>query len=87
MARIQVVTDSACDLSADLTAQEGVTVVPLSIRFGSEEFTDGTTLSSDEFWTRCAKSEYCPRPPLRCPAPPNRRSWRPPTSGAEGSSA
>ena len=60
MARIRVVTDSACDLSADLTAKEGITVVPLSIRFGSEEFTDGTTLSTDEFWTRCAKSEVLP---------------------------
>lgn len=60
MARIRVVTDSACDLSADLTAKEGITVVPLSIRFGSEEFTDGTTLSTDEFWSRCAKSEVLP---------------------------
>ncbi len=60
MARIRVVTDSACDLSAELTAAQGVTVVPLSIRFGSEEFTDGTTLSADEFWTRCAKSEVLP---------------------------
>ncbi len=60
MARIRVVTDSACDLSAELTAKEGVTVVPLSIRFGSEEFTDGTTLSTDEFWSRCAKSEVLP---------------------------
>lgn len=60
MARIRVVTDSACDLSAELTAANDVTVVPLSIRFGSEEFTDGTTLSTEEFWTRCAKSEVLP---------------------------
>jgi DegV family protein with EDD domain len=60
MARIRVVTDSACDLSPELTAARDITVVPLSIRFGSEEFTDGTTLSADEFWTRCAKSEVLP---------------------------
>ncbi|MGH9079329.1 MAG: DegV family protein [Acidimicrobiales bacterium] len=60
MARIRVVTDSACDLSAELTAARDITVVPLSIRFGSEEFTDGTTLSTDEFWARCAKSEVLP---------------------------
>lgn len=60
MARIRVVTDSACDLSAELTAAKGVDTVPLSIRFGSEEFTDGTTLSTEEFWTRCAKSEVLP---------------------------
>ena len=52
MARIRVVTDSACDLSAALAEECGVTVVPLSIRFGSEEFVDGSTLSTDEFWAR-----------------------------------
>ncbi len=60
MARIRVVTDSACDLSAALAAERGVTVVPLSIRFGSEEFVDGTTLSKDEFWSRCAASAVLP---------------------------
>ncbi len=60
MARIRVVTDSACDLSAALAAENGVTVVPLSIRFGSEEFVDGGTLSTDEFWARCAASPVLP---------------------------
>ena len=60
MARIRVVTDSACDLSADLAASKDVTVVPLSIRFGSEEFVDGSTLSTDEFWARCKASSVLP---------------------------
>ncbi len=60
MARIRVVTDSACDLSAELTAERPLTVVPLSIRFGSEEFVDGSTLSTDEFWARCAASPVLP---------------------------
>ena len=60
MARIRVVTDSACDLSADLAAERGVTVVPLSIRFGSEEFVDESTLSTDEFWARCEASPVLP---------------------------
>jgi DegV family protein with EDD domain len=60
MARIRVVTDSACDLSADLAREWGITVVPLSIRFGSEEFVDGSTLSTDEFWARCAASPVLP---------------------------
>jgi DegV family protein with EDD domain len=55
-----VVTDSACDLSADLAREWGITVVPLSIRFGSEEFVDGSTLSTDEFWARCAASPVLP---------------------------
>jgi DegV family protein with EDD domain len=60
MARIRVVTDSACDLSTELAAERGVTIVPLSIRFGSEEFVDGSTLSTDEFWARCAASAVLP---------------------------
>jgi DegV family protein with EDD domain len=60
MARIKVVTDSACDLSPALVAEHDVTVVPLSIRFGSEEFVDGSTLSADEFWSRCAASSVLP---------------------------
>lgn len=60
MARIRIVTDSACDLSAGLAAERGVTVVPLSIRFGDEEFVDGTTLSTDDFWARCAASPMLP---------------------------
>jgi DegV family protein with EDD domain len=60
MARIRVVTDSACDLNADLAAERGLTIVPLSIRFGSEEFVDGSTLSTDDFWARCAASPVLP---------------------------
>jgi len=60
MARIRVVTDSACDLSAEMAAAQGLTIVPLSIRFGSEEFVDGSTLSTDEFWARCKASSVLP---------------------------
>ncbi len=67
MARIRVVTDSASDLSAALAEEHGITIVPLSIRFGSEEFVDGTTLSTDEFWSRCAASPVLPE--TSAPAP------------------
>jgi len=60
MARIRVVTDSACDLSADVAAEHGVTVVPLTIRFGAEEFVDGRDLSTEEFWSRCKASDVLP---------------------------
>ncbi len=60
MARIRVVTDSACDLSADVAAEHDVTIVPLTIRFGAEEFVDGRDLSTEEFWSRCKASEVLP---------------------------
>lgn len=67
MARIRVVTDSACDLTADLTEGRDLTVVPLTIRFGDEEFVDRTGLSSAEFWARCARSDVLPE--TAAPAP------------------
>jgi DegV family protein with EDD domain len=60
MTRIRVVTDSACDLSAEVAEEHGVVVVPLSIRFGAEEFVDGRDLSADEFWARCKASDVLP---------------------------
>jgi DegV family protein with EDD domain len=60
MARIRVVTDSACDLSADVAAEHGITVVPLSIRFGAEEFVDGRDLTTEQFWARCKASAVLP---------------------------
>ena len=60
MARIRVVTDSACDLSAEVAAELGITLVPLSIRFGDEEFVDGRDLTTEEFWARCKASAVLP---------------------------
>jgi DegV family protein with EDD domain len=60
MARVRVVTDSAGDLTPALAEERGITIVPLTIRFGSEEFVDGATLSPDEFWRRCQSSEMLP---------------------------
>ena len=60
MARIRIVTDSACDLSAVVAAEHGVTIVPLSIRFGEEEFIDGVSLTPTEFWARCKASPVLP---------------------------
>jgi DegV family protein with EDD domain len=52
MASIQVVTDSACDLSPTTAEERDVRVVPLTIRFGSEELVDRDELSGKEFWDR-----------------------------------
>lgn len=57
---IRIVTDSACDLSDDELAEWGIGMVPLSIRFGDEEFVDRTELSTDEFYRRLGASEVLP---------------------------
>jgi len=52
MASIQIVTDSACDLMPTTTEERDIRVVPLTIRFGTEEFVDRKELSGKEFWDR-----------------------------------
>jgi DegV family protein with EDD domain len=51
---IHLVTDSTCDIGAEEAKRLGVTVVPLVVRFGKEEFRDGVDLSSGEFYKRLA---------------------------------
>jgi DegV family protein with EDD domain len=61
MGGVRVVTDSACDLSEELTRSLGVTVVPLTIRFGDEELVDRHDLSPDQFWQRCKAGGALPQ--------------------------
>ncbi len=60
MAKIKIVTDSACDLSPQLAEQSDVTVVPLSIRFGDHEYTDRVELTPTQFWDLCRSAKELP---------------------------
>lgn len=57
---VRIVTDSACDLSEELIGRHGITVVPLTIRFGDDELVDRQDLDTAEFWRRCATSPTLP---------------------------
>jgi DegV family protein with EDD domain len=57
---VRVVTDSACDLSQDLVDALGIEVVPLTIRFGAEEFVDRDELSADAFWDKLRTTDALP---------------------------
>ena len=57
---IHVVTDSTSDLSQAEAKKLGVTVVPLTVRFGEEQFEDGVDLDSDAFYKRLAASNVHP---------------------------
>ena len=49
---IRIVTDSSCDLPDEVVARHRLTVVPLTIRFGDEDFVDREELTKDAFWER-----------------------------------
>lgn len=60
MSSIGIVTDSSCDLPAAVAADHGVTIVPLTIRFGTEVFVDRLELDARAFWERLATTQSLP---------------------------
>lgn len=57
---VRIVTDSAADLTPSEVEELGVEVVPLSIRFGDKEYTDGVDLSVEDFYTKLTSSDQLP---------------------------
>lgn len=60
MAKVRVVTDSAAELRPEVADALGITVVPMVIRFGDEEFRDGLDMSAAEFYRRVEHSNVMP---------------------------
>ena len=60
MGAIRIITDSACDIPVEIAERLSITVVPLSIRFGNDEYVDREGLSPSEFWTKCKESSDLP---------------------------
>lgn len=49
---IRIVTDSTCDLPAEIVARYGINVIPMYINIGNQGFLDGIDITRDEFYTR-----------------------------------
>lgn len=49
---MRIVTDSTCDLPAQVISRYGISVVPLYINVGNQGFLDGIDMKRDEFYTR-----------------------------------
>lgn len=60
MSGVRIVTDSSCDLSKEEATEYDIQVVPLSIRFGEDEYTDREDLSVEEFYQKMAASAALP---------------------------
>jgi DegV family protein with EDD domain len=61
MAGIQIVADSACDLSPELVQRYDIRIVPLSVTIGDEHYTDGVDLTADEFYHKLRTMDVLPR--------------------------
>jgi DegV family protein with EDD domain len=84
VAGIRVVTDSACDLPAALAEELSIEIVPLTIRFGDDEFVDRRDLSPAEFWNKCTSSPLLPETAAPSPGAFEQAYRRLAESGAEG---
>ena len=57
---VRIVTDSASDIPQSLADANNISIVPLSFRFGDEEFIDRQQLTVAQFWERCGSSAVLP---------------------------
>ena len=65
MEKIRFITDSASDMNS---SREDVTILPLHIRFGEEEYADGVTISHKEFYEKLIECDTLPTTSLVSPA-------------------
>lgn len=57
---LYIITDSTSDITQAQAAREDLIVVPLHNLFGVEEYLDGVTISTEEFYQRLATAEELP---------------------------
>lgn len=63
---VRIVIDSTCDLIPEI--ENRVKVVPLSIHFGDEEFVDGVTINTTEFYDKLVNGDVLPTTSQPTPA-------------------
>ncbi len=58
---IRIVTDSACDIPDELLSSHNIDMVPLTIRFGDQEFKDRVELPTSKFWDMLSTKGVLPQ--------------------------
>jgi DegV family protein with EDD domain len=57
---VKIVTDSTCDLPADIVARYGIGIAPLYINFEQESYRDGVDISREDFYHRLPDCDPLP---------------------------
>jgi len=65
---VRIVTDSTCDLPAEITKSLKICVVPLYVRIGNHDFLDGIDISREEFYEKLLFYEDYPTTAVPSPA-------------------
>ncbi|NBV26920.1 MAG: DegV family EDD domain-containing protein, partial [Actinobacteria bacterium] len=84
MATIRIITDSAADLPLDIANRLNIAIVPLTVRFGDEEFVDGRDLTPHEFWAKCKTSSELPETAAPSPGAFQEAYLKAKAEGADG---
>ncbi len=56
--KTRIIVDSTSDLVAEV--KNRVTIVPLTVKFGEEEFSDGVTITHKDFYEKLTKTDVMP---------------------------
>ena len=60
MHMIKIITDSSSNITQSEAEKLGITVLPLTITFGTEEYRDGVDIDSDAFYEKMSQSRELP---------------------------
>lgn len=58
---IKIMSDSTCDLSKDLIEKYDISILPLHVHLGDEEYQDGVTITPDEIYTWADANKTTPK--------------------------
>jgi DegV family protein with EDD domain len=64
---IKVVTDSTSDIPADIIKKFGISIVPISVIFGTETFRDGVDITAEQFYKKLVESKIHPTTAAQSP--------------------
>jgi DegV family protein with EDD domain len=59
--KVKIVADSASDIPPEVSAELGITVIPVNVQFGDEVYQDGVDLSTDEFYRKLETDIILPK--------------------------
>lgn len=58
---IKIIADSTCDLSKEIIEKYNISILPLYVHLGDEEYKDGVNLTSDEIYSWSDENELTPK--------------------------
>ena len=56
--KVRIIVDSAADVAENI--KDKVTTLPMTLRFGETEYTDGVTITKHEFYEKLIESDALP---------------------------